>query len=271
MSKLTTTAIVASLACLAALFYIALPRQENDSICHKALEKAQVVCLAAIETRATELETWYLCDKQHTAAMAEELNSLKGMWVMTKTGITGNEKERKAFFDDVSSKYLHTPQACEKETAKAIAAVLRDWCDAENELAVELKLPELTHEQADQKVESASVHTVDHTSSLQKQIAADIISLVGSEMTGACMTRLGVSAGILGSGAAMSAQTFGISLVVGVAVDLGVNWYMDTENKIKASLDEQVEKTAAEQKAKFREVMQKALEEQMNQWKEQLR
>lgn len=244
--------------------------EQEHAVRKQAIEHAQAVCQAALEARADELEKWYLADKAHTQAMAEDLNGLKSKWVIAKTSVSGNEKERKQFFTEVSRQHLHTPQACEQETAKVIAELLRDWAEEEDRMAVELGCAELFHSQEEVNMPRGERQSADHTSTLQKQVAADLATLVGSEVAAACVTRLGVSAGILGAGATLSAETFGISLVVGIVADLGVNWYLDTEGKIKQSLDEQVTKTAAEQKKKFRELMQKALDAQVSQWKKQL-
>lgn len=235
-----------------------------------ALDRARAACFAALEKRAGELESWYLEDKKNTQNMAEELNGMKGKRVMAKTAISRNENERKAFFSEVSKRHLHTQEECNKQTALVVAELLCDWADVENQLAVELQRPDISHASQKAVVQGNAPHSGDLSSLLQKQIVADIATMVGSEVAASCVTALGASAGILGAGAVFSAQSFGISLVVGVVAEFGVNWYMDTEGKLKRSLDAQVEKTATEQKTKFREVMQKALENQVQQWEKQL-
>lgn len=243
---------------------------ENKAAKLRAIENAHIECEKALEARANELEAWYLADKTRTEAMAAELNSLKGKWIMAKTTVSGNEKERKDFFQSVSKEYLHSSQDCEKQTAMVVAELLRDWTDVEDKLAIELACPKLGHTQTDEKVQTGEHIVVDHTSTLQKQITADIASFIGGEVVTCGVTALGVSAGVLGTGAVLSAETFGISLVVGVAVDLGVNWYMDTEGTIKKALDEKIEEAAKVKKQKFHSVMQKSLDELIIQWKQQL-
>lgn len=270
MKKKVGILVAAGIALLAGGVLSVLSLQDKREMRDIELKKAHARCLAVVENRAAELEAWYLRDKRHTADMARELNGMKGKWVMAKTAITKNEAERKAFFRSVGKKYLHSPQDCENRTARVVAEVLRDWYEVENELAVTLNHPELGHQQTEHNVTSTPIPDSDYTPELQKQIAAELVSLVGSEVAAACATRLGISAGILGSGAALSAETFGISLVVGIVVDLGVDWYMDTEGKIKASLDAQIQHTAEVQKTKFRAVMLEALENYMKQWENQL-
>lgn len=249
--------------------YMLLPRGYEGER-SRALDKAYAACEAATEARAQELEDWYLEDKSRTLNMAKELNSMKGKWVMAKTMMSGNKAERERFFKDVSSRYLHSPQDCEKKTAWVVAELLRDWTDAENLLAVELQCSGLGVGETQVAVQTQKKQELDHSSTLQKQIAADIVALVGGEAAAAGVTQLGVSAGILGTGAMFSVESFGISLVVGVVVDMGVDWYLDTEGELRKSLDDQVERMAAAQKEKFRETMKQALKEKRKQWEKEL-
>lgn len=250
-------------------WYMLSPRGDEAEM-RRALDKAYAACEAATEARAQELEDWYLEDKSRTLNMAKELNSMKGKWVMAKTMMSGNKAEREAFFKDVSSRYLHSSQACEEKTAWVVAELLRDWSDAENLLAVELQCSGFGGEETQMEVQAQKRKDLDHSSALQKQIAADIVAMVGSEAAAFGVTKLGVSAGILGTGTLFSAESFGISLALGVVVDMGVDWYLDTEGNLRKTLDAQVEKMAAAQKEKFRETMKKALKEKRKQWEKEL-
>jgi hypothetical protein len=58
-------------------------------------------------------------------------------------------------------------------------------------------------------------------------VATQVVSLITGEVLTQVATRLGVSAGILGTGAASSWATFGIGLVVGIIVDQIVAWVWD--------------------------------------------
>lgn len=250
--------------------YMLVPRRDEEEM-RRALETAYAACETATEARAQELEDWYLEDKSRTRDMAEELNGLKGKWVMAKSMMSGDHAERERFFKEVSAQYLHTPQACEEKTAWVVAELLRDWTDAENQLAVELQCSGLGGEDETQvTVNAEDRNELDHSSALQKQIAADVAAMVGTEVAAAVVTRMGVSAGILGTGALFSAESFGISLAVGVVVDMGVDWYLDTEGGLRKSLDDQVERMAAAQKEKFRETMKQALKEKRKQWEKEL-
>jgi hypothetical protein len=62
---------------------------------------------------------------------------------------------------------------------------------------------------------------------LRSDIATQLVSLIAGEVLTQVATKLGISAGILGTGAASSWATFGVGLVVGLIVDQIVSWVWD--------------------------------------------
>jgi hypothetical protein len=76
---------------------------------------------------------------------------------------------------------------------------------------------------------------------LRSDVAGQVVSLIAGEVLTQVATRLGVSAGILGTGAAASWATFGIGVVVGLIVDQIVawvwDWYADPTGTLARQLD----------------------------------
>lgn len=95
-------------------------------------------------------------------------------------------------------------------------------------------------------------------------------SVVGGEVLTMVATELATSAGILGVGTALSVETFGIGLAVGILVDVAVGWFMDTEGKLQRELDAGVDKSARDARMHFEAAMNKALDKRREEWIRQL-
>lgn len=236
----------------------------------QALEQAEKDGRAAIARRAKELEEWYLLQKANSAAAAEDLCGWTSKYKVVEAKAKGDDTELKKHFDKTLQEHFCSAQDCQKETAHVIAELLRDWEEIEDTLARQSECPTLSHGRKEEAVSGKSVKTGNYKSELEKQIAGEIASMVGGEVAGAVITRLAVSAGILGAGAVGSLESAGISLVAGIVVDAAVSWYTDTEGKIKTSLDAEIEKSAKEQRKNFEAAMNKAFDNLLNEWKEQL-
>ena len=78
-------------------------------------------------------------------------------------------------------------------------------------------------------------------SSLRIDIATELVSVITGQVLTQVAVRLGVSAGILGTGAASSWATLGIGFVVGLIVDQIISWvwdwYADPKGSLSAELD----------------------------------
>ncbi|MGC4004712.1 MAG: hypothetical protein QM811_16980 [Pirellulales bacterium] len=76
---------------------------------------------------------------------------------------------------------------------------------------------------------------------LVRSAAGEAVSLIAGEVLAQVAVRLGVSAGILGTGAAASPYTLGIGIVVGIIVDQIVgyvwDWAADPRGELSAELN----------------------------------
>ena len=262
------TSIVALVA--AALWFFCGGSGAKRAEMQPYIDAAYAQCMKDVEAEAAALEKWYLhYTKDATKAAADELTGWKAKWVVIKE--FGDEDKIAVFAGEVLSRHLFTIKSAEKQTANSIAAVVNKWVNHEDELAVNTKCYELS---TSAKADKWKANPVEVQDDMQKQIKNSVLqettSLVGGEVAAYAAIQLATSAGILGTGALTSWETFGIGLGVGILVDIVVGWAMDTTGKIKNQLDDQVRKTAADQKKRFREAMLEALNTRKSEWEKQI-
>jgi hypothetical protein len=72
-------------------------------------------------------------------------------------------------------------------------------------------------------------------------VSLEVVSIIVGEVLTQVAVELGVSAGVLGAGAALSWETFGIGLVVGIIVDAIItwvwDWYADPRGELAAQVN----------------------------------
>lgn len=235
----------------------------------KYIDAAYHKCQLAVEEEASALEKWYLsrCGEP-TKNAAESLTGWTAKW---KT-VFGSEEELALFTKEVLDREVFSEAMCQDKIVSSIAHVSRNWLDAEDELSIQTKCYELSSKAKAEKIKTQRMNVIgnDLRAQVIRSLQAEGISLVAGELAAWAAVQMATSAGILGTGAALSWETFGISVVVGVLVDLTVGWIMDPAGKVQNQLDEQIRKTAAAQKKLFREMLMKALEARREEWVDQI-
>lgn len=235
-----------------------------------AVVKAYKEAAAAVTARGKQLEQWYLKQKEFTPAAANELTNLRSKWVMGKTMVTGNEEQRQQYVNAVIAKHLYSKEDCEQGTMHHAALLIKDWLDAEDTLSRKARCPSLSVEAREHGLEGADMVTANINDELAQMLYAELGALVGGELASQVGIQLATSAGLIGAGTLGAAETFGISLGLGILADLVVSWIMDAEADITEKLNEQVEKEACEHRKLFEETMLKALKQRKADWEEQI-
>jgi hypothetical protein len=139
-----------------------------------------------------------------------------------------------ATVEQVVSSYLAEVHSIESEMLVKVRADLADFSDT-------YLVGEMDEASVRARYEDALSEALAATSSgLRADVATQVVSLIAGEVLTQVATRLGVSAGILGTGAASSWATFGIGLVVGVIVDQIVAWVWDWYSDPTGTLAEQL-------------------------------
>ena len=273
MKKIIITAI-GLLAVLGALYFCAGTPGNKDERRQYA-EESYRKCEAAIETGAASLEQWHvdLCNGR-TKSTAGALTGLRAKWEAIKA--LGDEKKMEMFFNKVVERELISAQSCQEAWMQAIVEVTRQWEDIENELAMQTECYALSSEAKAEKLKEAPVNggkIGDHDlirKKLRDSLISDGVSMVTSEIATTIAIQIAVSTGVLTTATVTGPVTFGAGFVVGVLVDIVIDYFTDPSGKVQKSLDEQMVKMGAEQKAMFREKMKEVLDARYGEWKKQL-
>lgn len=86
-----------------------------------------------------------------------------------------------------------------------------------------------------------------------------IASEVTTEIAARVLTRMGISLGILSTGASSSVYTFGVGAILGLVVDQCYSWIQDPEGRLERELKGALERLANEVAISFRETMRQEL------------
>ena len=178
-------------------------------------------------------------------AFAEDITSLgsKGSLVWSKVPFTDRNGYQKRV-ERLFRQHLFTPEELGAELKKAVESALRDLTEIENQLAVDLGTQIAgTSLSADQQARAIGefhegVQKIvkagqwDGAKDLGNFVTAEVASVIGVQV----LTRLGVQAGILGTGAATSWATFGASVVIGLIADSIWGWIDDPEGDIERAV-----------------------------------
>lgn len=240
----------------------------------KCIDAAYQKCQLAVEKEAAALEKWYLsrCG-EHTKRAAD---SLAG-WTAKRKIMFLSKEELAQYTKEVLDKEVFSEADCQKKIVSAIAHVSKSWLDAEDELSIQTDCFELSSKAKAEKIRASgmSIPNNDLRGQVIRSLQTEGVSLVAGELAAQIAVQMATSAGILGTGAALSWETFGIGLVVGVVGGsmmniIHDNWIMDPAGKVQDQLDAQIRKTAAAQKKLFRESLMKALEARRWEWIDQI-
>lgn len=235
-----------------------------------AVDQAYREAAAAVTARGAQLEQWYLEQKKSTPAAASELTSLRSKWVVGKTMVTGDQQQRRQYVNAVIAKHLYSQEDCEQGTMHHAAMLIKDWLDVEDTLSVKAQCPSLSVQAREHKLRGGVAVTTDVNGELAKMLYAELGSLVGGELASQVGIQLATSAGLIGAGTLGAAETFGISLGLGILADAVVSWIMDVEADITEKLNEQVEKEACEHRKQFERNMLQALKQRKADWVKQI-
>ena len=234
----------------------------------KILRQGRARCELAVSRQAALLCIDILWrGEERVPEVAEELTGWTARLKACKA-VAGDDSELQQFVKDTVEERLYNQQENLRLLSTHIAAVLAEWQKVENDLARQLKRPLVSEGEHD--TGSLTVKPgqhVDVQQQLAELVAAELCAVVGAEVATAVGTRLAVSGGILATSSAMSVQTVGISLVVGLVADWVVGKVMDPRPELEKQLEQQLEDVADRQEAQFKEIMLKLLDEREREWR----
>ncbi len=223
------------------------------------LEIAQEEALAALTRRTQQVADFFTERQKNLHKYAERVLSLKSKWELAWSKMPKADKDGHAkFLKDEFAKIVFSKADLDKAISVATEDYVRDVNAIENALLTKVRadiqdFPEcaamLSATNTDELFRARFAATVTQLSQkTQTDLQVGVGQLVGSEIAAAIAiqvgkaiaTRLGVSAGVLGTGAALGPETLGVSILAGIVVDQGISWigswFYDPTSEIEAKL-----------------------------------
>ena len=214
------------------------------------LSTAEQASRQAVGKHAERVKSFFAQRKQAARAFAEDVFSLSGKWAFVKSNLPWSDPDghnrfiRESFerhvlkADDIKDliesavrEYVSELGGIENALLVAIRA---DLC--ESDLAPPDLLPVLGTDESFQRAYGEMAQRILPTVQLDMSVtagrevasfvAADIAANISLRILTAVTARLGLSGGILGSGAALSIETLGVGLVAALLVDKVIDFAM---------------------------------------------
>lgn len=251
---------------LAIIAYFVYDNTKLKIYIHPTYRDGHAACQEAIKKRGAEFEKAILRRRERVPALADNLVSWSGKWQAIKTW--GDEKAVNAWVEQQVEKSLYNPTENQQLLLKSTAAMVADWQQIENEMALKLGHPVVgkTKKSAPIKVDNIPIPPgMNHE--IWKQLMYEIAANLGGEIAATFATQMAVSSGLVTVSASLGPATVGISVVAGVIVAWIVEKITDPSPKIEKELNTQLEKNAKLMRSKFEDMMCQVLKKRVNEWK----
>lgn len=232
------------------------------------LEIAQEEALEALKKRTQQVAAFFTERQKHLHAYAERVLSLKSKWELAWSKMPKADKDgHTKFLKDEFAKIVFSEADLTNTITQATEDYARDVNAIENALLTKVRadiqdFPDcaaiLSATNTDELFRVRFAATVTQLSkSTQTDLKVGVGQLVGSEIAAviaiqvgkAIATRLGVSAGIIGTGTALGPETLGVSALAGIVVDQAISWvigwFYDPTAEIEGKLQTQLEGLSA--------------------------
>jgi hypothetical protein len=240
----------------------AVRRQAWEKI-QPRLDAADVAAYESALVRGGEIKAFFALRRAGAAGFAEAVLSMKSKWLLA-TDKLRSRRDHRAFLDATFAAYLFKPQDLQAVLDQAIGDYARDLQAHENALLISIRadlidlpaartaLPALRDARQFRHAYERMAARVHDVAARDARVEGALLGgsivapIILQRVTVAVATRLGVSAGILGAGAASSAYTLGAGLVVGVVVDVIAHRIMDRYLDPRGTVERRVVRTLEE-------------------------
>ncbi len=225
-------------------------RAEALEACRRHVRAAQTRAEESISRRSREFSEFIASRATAAKGFADRMVSCYAKWRLVKEYLPFTDGDgHRHFVEEEFARHLFSSEELAAALDRSVEFALRDLDQIENELAVALRTEILGHSLASDETSAAGerfTRTVEQMlRATQWDAAKSAGSLVFSEVVSSVGTRilvqLGISAGILGAGAANSWWSFGATAVIGLLVDAIWEWFDDPvgdiERELSATLD----------------------------------
>jgi len=244
-------------------------KEEIAAACKGHIDAAFAEAQQVATARATEFSAFVRSKKKGARPFAENVTSLYGKWRVVKPYLPFADGDgHKKYVEELFATHIFTKDELGARLQRTIEDAVLNMEGIQNRLAVKLR----------QEITGSNSATLDGTAvaaqfrkSIEQIVAAsewdaqkaagalvvsEVVSAIGTQV----LIRLGVSAGILGAGAANSWWSLGGSIVIGVVVDVLWEWIDDptgdVEREVSAAIDSLAHKCDSALSAELQKVNQ---------------
>ncbi|MFM7317823.1 MAG: hypothetical protein ACKO5E_12835 [bacterium] len=226
------------------------------------VEKAREETARSIDPSTKIIVEFFNRQRSHARDFAGDLISLSGKWAYAKGMIYGGSHEK--YIEHCFHKHFFTPEELQRTMESSITHYIGEIQASENRLLIDIQADLETSKMARPEYLPALASSGQFTHAYQAMIqqvlplvsqemgvsiSREMASLVGGEIAtvlvleigSSLATSMGLSGGVIGTGAYAGAFTFGVGLVAGILVDMTIDYIMraggyDPEGEIAAKV-----------------------------------
>lgn len=229
-----------------------------EEVAKPHLGKAEQAAERAIEEHVKSLDTFFADSKKRTHTFAGEALSWSSKWRLVADYVPFTDGDRhQKYIRSKFEEHIFKADQLEEAVKQVVRSYLAHIRSIESKMLVDLRadvsdfpsaypLAQLDDKRIQESYDQALSRAIAATGGdLRADIAMQLVSTIAGEVLTQVAVRLGVSAGILGTGAASGWATFGIGVVVGLIVDQFVSWiwdwWADPKGNLAAELDKKLD------------------------------
>lgn len=237
---------------------IKLPEPQNkvppkpEDVAKPHLSKAEQECERVIEDHIKAIDTFFADLKKNNRTFAGEALSWSSKWRLAADYVPFTSGDRNLkFIRQKIEEHIFTPtKDAVKQVEKSYDAQMRS---IESKMLVDLRadvsdfpsafpLAQVDDKKLQERYDQALKRGIEATvGALQRNIATELVTIIAEGVVTQVAVRLGVSAGILGTGAGSGWATLGIGVGVGLIVSSVWDWWDDPSGKLAADLDKKLD------------------------------
>lgn len=250
-------------------------KEEVAAACKGHIDAAFAEAQQVATARAAEFSAFVRDKKKGARPFAENLTSWYGKWRVIKPYLPFADGDgHKKYVEELFATHIFTKDELGTRLKRTIEDAVLDMEGIQNRLAVKLK-HEITSSTSatfdDTAVASEFRNSIEQVVAAsqwdaQKAAAALVVSEVVSTIGTQVLIRMGVSAGILGAGAANSWWSLGGSVVIGLIVDVLWEWIDDPTGDVEREVGQAIDSFAERCDSALSQELQKVNQQKQDLW-----
>ena len=254
-------------------------KDEIKAACQQHVAAADQRANAAVAKRAEEFASFIASRKTGASPFATEVVSLYGKWRVVKSFLPFTPKDdHRHYVDGLFTRHIFSIAEIAAAMRLAIEGSIKDLEGIENELAVALRQEMLGRSLKPDEIPIAAEHfrkAIDQmVKASQFDAAKTVGNLIVSEVAAQAATqvvlRLGISSGILATGAASSWWSLGGGLLAGIIADMVWGWFDNPRGDIERELHKALDQLSQKAAHSIQNEMSKIISERRNMWSQAL-